>query len=143
MSVTGSGARSTNRCLSPPAEQPRRPILDILIDIVTAPFDGLNRLTDQVFLALNDLFDQYGTPIVFFSGLAEATVGVGLVFPGVIIMFLGGAYAAEGGASLPVVLLAATAGTALGDVLSYSLAGGAAAGCSRPGLGRRCASVHS
>jgi membrane protein DedA with SNARE-associated domain len=36
-------------------------------------------------------------------------------------MFLGGAYAAEGGASLPVVLLAATAGTALGDVLSYSL----------------------
>ena len=121
MSVTGSGARSTNRCLSPPAEQPRRPILDILIDIVTAPFDGLNRLTDQVFLALNDLFDQYGTPIVFFSGLAEATVGVGLVFPGVIIMFLGGAYAAEGGASLPVVLLAATAGTALGDVLSYSL----------------------
>jgi membrane protein DedA with SNARE-associated domain len=44
-----------------------------------------------------------------------------VVFPGVVIMFLGGAYAAEGGASLPVVLFAATAGTALGDVLSYSL----------------------
>lgn len=92
-----------------------------MIDVITAPFDGLNWVTDQLFLFLNGLFDRYGTPIVFVSGLAEATVGVGVVFPGVVIMFLGGAYAAEGGASLPVVLFAATAGTALGDLLSYAL----------------------
>ena len=48
-------------------------------------------------------------------------MGVGVIFPGVIIMFLGGAYASGGSASLPVVFLAATAGTALGDLLSYSL----------------------
>jgi membrane protein DedA with SNARE-associated domain len=95
-------------------------VIDLLLAIVTAPFDGFNWVADELFLFVNDLFNDYGTPIIFFSGLAEATLGVGVIFPGVIIMFLGGAHASGGGASLPVVFLAATAGTALGDVISYS-----------------------
>lgn len=55
------------------------------------------------------------------AALAEATVGVGVLFPGVVLMFLAGAYAAEGDASLTAVFLAALAGTIIGDTWSYGL----------------------
>jgi len=70
---------------------------------------------------MNDLFDRFGLPIVFFAALAEATVLVGVVFPGVVLIFLGGAYATSEGASLPYVMFIAIAGTAIGDTLSYGL----------------------
>ena len=60
-------------------------------------------------------------PIVFVAALSEATVGVGIVFPGVILMFLAAAYTAEQGGSLPPVFIAAVAGTVMGDTLSYGL----------------------
>lgn len=100
---------------------PEEGCLDLLVDIVTAPYDGLNWLADVLFVAVNQLFDRYGTPIVFFSSLAEAIVGVGVVFPGVIVMFLGGAVASHGDANLLSVLAVAVAGTALGDSISYAL----------------------
>lgn len=55
------------------------------------------------------------------AALLEATVGVGVVFPGVVLMFLAGAYAAEGDASLAAVFLFALAGTIIGDTWSYGL----------------------
>lgn len=58
---------------------------------------------------------------MFIAALAEATVGVGIVFPGVVLMFLAGAYTAEQGGSLPLVLGVAYVGTILGDTLSYGL----------------------
>jgi membrane protein DedA with SNARE-associated domain len=96
-------------------------LLDFLQDVVTAPFDALNWLTDQIFLFLNGLFDQFGTPIVFFAALVEATVGLGVIFPGVALMFLGGAYAADDPATLAVVFAIAVVGTIIGDTISYGL----------------------
>ena len=92
-----------------------------LVDIVTAPLDALNWLTDEIFLFLNGLYNRFGVPIVFFAALIEATVGLGIVFPGVALMFLGGAYAADDPAQLAVVLVIATIGTVLGDTVSYEL----------------------
>jgi len=75
---------------------------------------------DVLFVAVNDLFGRFGTPIVFFSALIEATVGLGVVFPGVIVMFLGGAAASHGDAAILWVWLAAVVGTMIGDTLSYA-----------------------
>jgi membrane protein DedA with SNARE-associated domain len=95
--------------------------VDVLLDWLTAPFDFLNWLTDEIFLFLNGLFDRFGTPIVFFAALVEATVGLGVIFPGVALMFLGGAYAADDPGTLAVVWLIAVIGTILGDTLSYAI----------------------
>lgn len=95
------------------------PLLD-LIDIITAPYDALNWLTDLIFVAVNRLFDRFGTPIVFVSALAEATIGLGVIFPGVLMMFLGGAAASQGEASVVLIFALAALGTAIGDTVSYA-----------------------
>lgn len=95
--------------------------MDLLLDALTAPYDGLNWLADEVFMALSSLFLRFGVPIVFVAALSEATVGLGVVFPGVVLMFLAGAYIAEQGGSLPLVFVVAFSGTILGDTLSYGL----------------------
>jgi membrane protein DedA with SNARE-associated domain len=92
----------------------------LLVDVVTAPYDLVNWITDLVFIFLHGLFNQYGTPIVFLAAIAEATIGLGLVFPGVLFMFLGGAAAAQGELRVEQVLLAAVVGTVIGDTLSYA-----------------------
>jgi membrane protein DedA with SNARE-associated domain len=92
-----------------------------LIDILRAPYDGYNWLADVLFLALNGLFDRFGMPIVFFAALAETTVGLGVVFPGVVLMFLGGANAGSSLGNFTLVYLMAVCGTALGDTISYGL----------------------
>lgn len=74
----------------------------------------------MIFVTLNHLFGRFGTPIVFVSALVESTVGLGLLFPGVVIMFLGGAAAAQGEGSVTLVLAAATVGTVIGDSVSYA-----------------------
>lgn len=89
--------------------------------MVTAPYDGLNWLADQLFIFMNALYERYGVPIVFVAGVAEATVGVGVVFPGVLLMFLAGAYTADQTDVLGFVFLSAVAGTMLGDTISYGL----------------------
>lgn len=96
-------------------------IVGLLLDVIRVPFDGFNWLTDELFLLMNDLFNRFGVPIVFVSALAEAIVGIGVVFPGLVIMFLGGAYAAGDGASLASVFVFAVLGTAIGDTISYGL----------------------
>lgn len=60
-------------------------------------------------------------PIVFFAALAEATVGVGIVFPGLVLMFLAGAYTVEQGGVVLLVFAVAVAGTVIGDMVSYGL----------------------
>ena len=106
----------------------KRGELDTVFELLTAPLDGLNWLTDEIFLFLNGLFERYGVPIVFLAAVAEATVGVGVVFPGVVLLFLGGAFASGDGPTLALVLVLGIAGTVLGDVGSYLLG--------RYGLGR-------
>ena len=95
--------------------------MDFLLDLLTAPIDGINWLTDEIFLFLNGLFDRFGTPIVFVAALVEATVGLGVIFPGVALMFLGGAYTADDPAELAIVYVIAVVGTIIGDTVSYGL----------------------
>ena len=83
-----------------------------LVDILTAPYDAYNWVVDLAFEALNLLFTEFGTPIVFLSALIETTVGLGVIFPGVVLMFLGGANAQGGEANLGLVFASAVAGTA-------------------------------
>lgn len=103
-----------------PQPHPRQESPLDLFDIITAPYDALNWVTDILFVTVNRLFREFGTPIVFVSALIESTIGLGVVFPGVLMMFLGGAAASQGDASVLVVFLAAVAGTMLGDSISYA-----------------------
>lgn len=89
--------------------------------MLRAPYDLVNWVTDQVFLILNNLFLSYGVPIVFLAALSEATVGLGLIVPGIIMIFLAGAYAHEQQSGLAMLFLVANLGTVLGDTLSYGL----------------------
>lgn len=84
---------------------------------------------------MNALFARFGLPIVFLAALIEALVMAGIVFPGVVVIFLGGVYAAEQDTPVALVLALATVGTVLGDWISYSLGrwGGARLSSSRLG----------
>lgn len=90
-------------------------------DWLTAPYDSVNWLADQLFLMMRGLYDRFGIPIVFASALAEATVGLGAVFPGQILMFLAGAYTGVDFDRLLLVYLASIGGTIIGDTWSYGL----------------------
>jgi membrane protein DedA with SNARE-associated domain len=81
----------------------------------------VNWVADELFRFLSALFHEYGVPIVFIAALAEATVGLGIVVPGIVLIFLAGAYAGEGDASLGLLFVVANLGTILGDVGSYGL----------------------
>lgn len=58
---------------------------------------------------------------MFLAALSEATVGLGLVVPGVLLIFVAGVYAEDTGTSLPWMLAVATLGTIIGDTVSYAL----------------------
>ena len=88
-------------------------------DLITAPWDFLNWLTDVLFVTVNNLFERFGTPIVFVSALVEATIGLGVIFPGVLMMFLGGAAASQGDANVWLIFVVAALGTIVGDSVSY------------------------
>lgn len=92
-----------------------------LLDLLLAPYDFLNWTADRAFVAMKALYDRFGPPMVFFAALIEATAGLGVVFPGVVLIFLGGAFAGERGTPIAVVLALAIAGTAIGDTISYAL----------------------
>jgi membrane-associated protein len=91
------------------------------LDLIRGPYDLVNWGADQLFLLLAALFVRYGVPVVFVAALAEATVGVGILVPGIVMIFLAGAYAQERGSSLVVLFLVANVATLLGDVISYGL----------------------
>ncbi|TAJ16810.1 MAG: hypothetical protein EPO65_12565 [Dehalococcoidia bacterium] len=58
---------------------------------------------------------------MFFAALIETTVGLGVVFPGVVLMFLGGANADDSVPKFLLIYLMAVVGTAIGDTVSYAL----------------------
>lgn len=81
----------------------------------------MNWVADQLFLMMHALYQRFGIPIVLFAAISEATVGLGAVFPGQILMFLAGAYTRADTGSLILVYIASVAGTIIGDTFSYSL----------------------
>ena len=91
-----------------------------LIELILGPYHLFNWVADFVFHTLATLFQLYGAPIVFLAATAEATVGLGLLVPGVIMIFLAGAYAREEQASIVWMFTVATTGTLIGDTVSYA-----------------------
>jgi membrane-associated protein len=74
--------------------------------------------------ALTDLSDTLGAwTYALVAGLAFLETGafVGLVAPGETAIVLGGVVAAQGGVSLPLILLVAWVSAAAGDLASYTL----------------------
>src|SRR3712207_598146 len=73
---------------------------------------------------LTDLSDTLGAwTYLLVGGLAFLETGafVGLVAPGETAIVLGGVVAAQGGVSLPVILVVAWVAAAAGDLASYTL----------------------
>jgi len=73
---------------------------------------------------LTDLADTLGAwTYALVAGLAFLETGafVGLIAPGETAIVLGGVVAAQGGVSLPLIVLAAWLAAALGDLASYAL----------------------
>jgi membrane protein DedA with SNARE-associated domain len=84
---------------------------------------GVVRMPD-VKGALTDLSDTLGAwTYALVAGLAFLETGafVGLVAPGETAIVLGGVVAAQGGVSLPVILVVAWLAAAAGDLASYTL----------------------
>jgi membrane protein DedA with SNARE-associated domain len=65
--------------------------------------------------------DPWAYPIVFAAAAAEGALFLGLVFPGETILLLAGFLAWKGTLDLPVVIVLAVAGAALGDSIGYEL----------------------
>ena len=91
------------------------------VDIITAPYDFFNWIADQGFLAMKALYDRYGSPMVYLAAAVEATVGLGWIFPGTVLIFLGGAFADDHGTPVALVWVLAIAGTITGDTISYAI----------------------
>ena len=65
------------------------------------------------------LIDHWGYLIIFLSAIAEALPALGTFFPGHTIIILGGFFSQLGVLRLSAVILAATAGAIVGDLLGY------------------------
>jgi membrane protein DedA with SNARE-associated domain len=75
----------------------------------------------SLFTTLRDIADPWAYPIVFLSGLAEAALFVGLVFPGETILLIVGALAWRGDVNLAIAIAAAVSGAVIGDSLGYEI----------------------
>ncbi len=91
-----------------------------------SPWDGLNdnlaifqRFNRWLFGKVEQLFDEYGYPVVFISVLLENSMFLGLFVPGALILLLAGLSAENGNIGLGWVLLLGIAATWLGDTISY------------------------
>jgi len=65
------------------------------------------------------LIDHWGYLIVFISAIAEALPAIGSFFPGHTVVILSGFFAQAGVLKLPAVILTASAGAIIGDLLGY------------------------
>jgi membrane protein DedA with SNARE-associated domain len=65
--------------------------------------------------------DPWAYPLVFAAATAEGALFLGLVFPGETILLLAGFLAWKGTLDLPIVIVLAIAGAALGDSIGYEL----------------------
>ena len=78
-------------------------------------------LAEELAEITRNLFESYGYWVVFFGTLLENTLFLGLLVPGVLVIFLAGLEAEEGVLALPLVLALGIAGTVLGDTISYTV----------------------
>jgi membrane protein DedA with SNARE-associated domain len=99
-------------------------IIDVLRFIVGLPvtiFRGYSSSLRWAADSVHSLFDSYGYWVIFFGTLAENTLLVGLIVPGLIVVILAGLAAHDGAMSFPVATVLGILGTIIGDTISYSM----------------------
>jgi membrane protein DedA with SNARE-associated domain len=99
-------------------------VIDFLRRIVEAPveiFHGYTSLIRWVADSIYDLFESYGYWVIFLGTLAENTLFLGLIIPGLLVVVLAGLAAEAGAISFPLATALGIAGTIIGDTFSYFL----------------------
>lgn len=76
---------------------------------------GVNKLLEKIL----HLPEWLILLLVFLMPFAEASIFIGVVFPGEVAVLLGGVAASQGSTSIALVLLAACLGAVLGDQIGY------------------------
>jgi membrane protein DedA with SNARE-associated domain len=96
--------------------------LDILRSIVELPetiFSGYSSFLRWAAESVHSLFEDYGYWVVFLGTMAENTLLLGLVIPGLLVVVLAGLASHEGAISFPLATALGIAGTIIGDTISY------------------------
>jgi membrane protein DedA with SNARE-associated domain len=96
--------------------------MDVLRRIIEVPetiFHSYGSLVRWVADSIYRLFDSYGYWVIFLGTMAENTLFVGLIIPGLFVVVLAGVAAESGAMSFPVATLLGIAGTIIGDTVSY------------------------
>lgn len=74
---------------------------------------------DNLFSSLENLYSKYGIYIIFLGGIIESLFLLNLYAPGSFVILLGAVLAASGVVSLPIVIIAGTAGLIVGYSIDY------------------------
>lgn len=99
-------------------------VLEVLESIVTFPveiYQAYSSLLRWAVDSVQDLFEDHGYWVVFFSTLTENTLLLGLIVPGALIVILAGMAAHDGAISIPLAIVLGVCGTIIGDTLSYCI----------------------
>lgn len=76
-------------------------------------------MLDNYFDFIDRFVQNYGYLTIFVGLMLENTLGLGLVFPGMLILIMGGYYAGAGDLHIALVIVSALTGTIAGDNTSY------------------------
>jgi membrane protein DedA with SNARE-associated domain len=98
--------------------------MDILEWVAGLPVEiyrGYSWLIRQGAESVQSLFERYGYWVLFLGTMAENTLLVGLIVPGLLVVILAGLAAHDGSISLPLAAALGILGTIIGDTISYCL----------------------
>jgi membrane-associated protein len=98
--------------------------MDILEWVAGLPVEiyrGYSWLIRQGAESVQSLFERYGYWVLFLGTMAENTLLVGLIVPGLLVVILAGLAAHDGSISLPLAAVLGILGTIIGDTISYCL----------------------
>jgi membrane protein DedA with SNARE-associated domain len=96
--------------------------LDVLRWVVGLPemiFAGYSSVLRWAADSVHSLFESYGYWVIFLGTMAENTLLLGLVVPGLLVVVLAGLASHEGAISFPIATALGIAGTVIGDTISY------------------------
>jgi membrane protein DedA with SNARE-associated domain len=98
--------------------------MDIIEWVAGLPVEiyrGYSWLIRQGAESVQSLFEEYGYWVLFLGTMAENTLLVGLIVPGLLVVILAGLAAHDGSISLPLAAVLGILGTVIGDTISYCL----------------------
>ena len=96
-------------------------ILRFIVELPVTIFQGYSSLLRWAADSVHSLFESYGYWVIFLGTLAENTLLLGLIIPGLIVVVLAGLAAEDGAMSFPIATGLGILGTVIGDTISYFL----------------------